>query len=548
MKKRYCGLVITTSLLLCGCNFFDRIFHKQNTNNEQIEIQKDFGDYYGCLINGDKFNGFELSKNKEKIEKATSGIGEVTIVGFNDFHGAVNESESEAGLKRLATYFKAESCNENTLIFDQGDTWQGSLESNHDYGYIVQKTFSKSGVALRTIGNHDFDWGTDKLKTLCETTNNDFYIPTLGANIYDYKDGKLGNEQQKQFGKDYAVFTTENGLKVGVVGVIGENEITSISSQLVSNIGFSDQNEKIKEVSDFLRVQKKCDIVVASVHDYASNNLFKGITEVSSVSGKRYVDLVLNGHSHSKSKDVENGVTFVQWDANGETTGKVTLKYDFALNKVIDSETKVNTYNAKYLRTYYPTIDPEIDSMVDEYLESIKSVGNEVLSSNFVNSWDEEALGNLMSEAIYNSATSNGENISFAVSNLPRSPFNKTEMLYTDLYKSFPFDNQIILMDVTGSAAVGSILSNLSYREDTSLHLTPKAVFRIAIIDYVGLHQNSNREYDYFPDAKNIKVLKNGVGEALTYRDILADYLRNNKTKTYDSAQYTKDNMHFRVN
>lgn len=547
MKKKYWSLVFVTSLLLCGCDFLDRIFHKDPNENNQ-EITGNFGNFYGKLVNGEKYNGFELSKNKNEIKKPTKGTGSINIIAFNDFHGAVNETDSEAGLKRLATYFKTESSNENTLIFDQGDTWQGSLESNHDYGYIVQKAFYKSGVALRTIGNHDFDWGTERLKALCETTNNDFYIPTLGANIYNYKDGKMGNEQQEQFGKDYAVFTVENGLKIGVVGVIGDSELTSISSQLVSDIAFSNQNEKIKEVSDFLRVEKQCDVVIASIHDYASNNLGYGLTEISKVSGKRYVDLVLNGHSHSRSKDVENGVVFAQWDANGETVGKISLKYDFALDKIVDSDTRVNSYNANYLRAHYSTIDSEIETMVDEYLESIQSIGNEVLSSNFVNSWSEEALGNLMSEAIFSSAVSNGEEIGFAVCNLPRAPFEKSEMLYTDLYKCFPFDNQIVLMDITGSTAVGSILSCCSYRENTSLRLSPKNTYRIAIIDYIGLHQNERREYDYFPKASNIKILKNGAGESLYYRDILADYLRNNKTKTFDSSNYTISDMHFRVN
>lgn len=547
MKKKYWSLVFVTSLLLCGCDFLDRIFHKDPNGNNQ-EITGNFGNFYGKLVNGEKYNGFELSKNKNEIKKPTKGTGSINIIAFNDFHGAVNETDSEAGLKRLATYFKTESSNENTLIFDQGDTWQGSLESNHDYGYIVQKAFYKSGVALRTIGNHDFDWGTERLKALCETTNNDFYVPTLGANIYNYKDGKMGNEQQEQFGKDYAIFTVENGLKIGVVGVIGDSELTSISSQLVSDIAFSNQNEKIKEVSDFLRVEKQCDVVIASIHDYASNNLGYGLTEISKVSGKRYVDLVLNGHSHSRSKEVENGVVFAQWDANGKTLGKISLKYDFALDKIVDSDTRVNSYNANYLRAHYSTIDSEIEIMVDEYLESIQSIGNEVLSSNFVNSWSEETLGNLMSEAIFNSAVSNGEEIGFAVCNLPRAPFEKSEMLYTDLYKCFPFDNQIVLMDITGSTAVGSILSCCSYRENTSLRLSPTNTYRIAIIDYIGLHQNVRREYDYFPEASNIKILKNGAGEPLYYRDILADYLRNNKTKTFDSSNYTISDMHFSVN
>ena len=471
----------------------------------------------------------------------------INIIGFNDFHGAINETESEIGLKRIGTFFKENSKNANTLIFDQGDTWQGSFESNYSYGEIIQDVFYEAGVNLRTIGNHDFDWGISKLENLCDT-NKENYIPTLGANIYNYENDDIGETQQVQFGKEYATFVLESGVKVGVVGVIGDSETESISSQIIQNIAFSNQNEKIKEISDFLRVEKKCDVVIASIHDYASMNLRRGLTDISSNSGKRYVDLVLNGHSHSGSIDRENGVTFVQWDANGTTLGKVTLEYDFSTNKILENKTKITNYDKNSLPVPSNQIDSKINQIIDSKLLTINEIGKEKLQSNFKNYWSSESLADLMAEAIYNEVSDSGEQIDFAVCNYARSDFNKTEMLYTDLYKCFPFDNQIILMDITGSTAIGSILSNFSYRENISTRLTPSKTFRIAIIDYLGLHQDSKREFDYFPESSNISIFKTSDGKEPIYRELLANFLRSNQDISFDSNSYNSNDMHFRVN
>lgn len=540
MSRRKLLFISLTAFLICGCDFFKKITNPNDNHNQDSGRT---GSFYGSLVEG-KYTGFELSVSESEIKKATSGTTEIKIVGFNDFHGAVNESTNESGLKLLGSYLKKESAKENTLVFDQGDTWQGSFESNVEYGKIVQDVFYDAGVSLRTIGNHDFDWGVDRLETLCDTNANN-YIPTLCANVYDYNAGLVGSTQQSQYGKEYATFVLESGVKVGVVGVIGEDQITSICSQLVQNIAFSNHNEKIKEISDFLRTEKDCDIVIASVHSGADTTLGAGLTNVSPVSKKRYVDLVLNGHTHSRRKETENGVMFAQWDSNGITAGSVTLTYDFATNSVLDNETKYDSYNKKYLNVYYGA-DDKISAKVDSYLASIESIGKQVLSNKFSGYFDGEILANLMCEAIYKKATSLGADIDFSVSNYARDSFEKTTLLYSDLYKCFPFDNQIILMTISGRQSALAVFGNLHYRESAFTYSYSES-YRIAVIDYVGLHQNSDRNYDYFPNASNISVLTNSDGTIPTYRDILKEYILENSTKTFAAEDYYSYNTCFSI-
>ena len=517
-------------------------------NHEPPTIKTKVGEFYGGVVENENYVGYEFSKSEESISRQKNGKGEIDIYAFNDFHGAVLETENEVGLKRLGSFFKAKSQENNTLILDQGDTWQGSFESNYQYGAIVQDVFNYAGVSLRTVGNHDFDWGLSHL----EETNNrklgDDYIPCLASNVFDYENGINGDIQQSNYGKEYATFILDNGLKVGVVGVIGSSQITSICSQLVETICFTNHVEKAKEISDYLRVEKKCDIVIASTHESSANMYYSNLSDVSPVSNKRYADLVLSGHAHNKQDYTDNGVKFVQWDSNGQSTGLIKLVYDFENNELIHNETSVETYYPNYLRTYYPSINPTINEMIDDYLEATTPFAEEVLSTNFSGYWSTTNLGNLMCEAIYDSVKNAGISVDFAVCNYARQAFNKSEFTFGDLYKCFPFDNQIILMDVSDSYAQQNIDWNESYRENTSTVPVPGVPCRIAVIDYLGLHQNENRQYDKFVGATNLEIYKDENDEPLIYRNILKDFLLKNSTKQFNSSDYSSSNPHFSVN
>ena len=557
MKKKIALIATISVLSLSGCTFFDKVvgFFKKDkkidvvveepiVRDDETEEKKQIGEFYGGVVNSGKYVGYEFSKSQSDLVKPTSGVGEINIVAVNDFHGSVLEKDYETGLKQLGSYFKTKSKEQNTLILDQGDTWQGSFESNYKYGAIVQDVFNYAGVSLRTLGNHDFDWG---LNHLMETNNRklgDDYIPVLGSNVFDYKDGRNGKLQQSQYGKEYATFVLDNGIKVGIVGVIGESQITSICSQLVDTVCFTNHIQKIKDISDFLRTDKNCDIVIASTHESSANMTGYGLAGISPKTNKRYTDLVLSGHAHYQQEYTENGVKFVQWDSNGETTGTIKLKYNFATNTVSDNDTNVSTYNKHYLNVYYPEIDSTIEKMVDDYLEETEPIASEVLNSNFTGQWDTSTLGRLMSESIYNSVKNAGISVDFAVCNYARDSFSSNEFTYGDLYKCFPFDNQIILMDVSSDRSCNSISHNQSYREDTSKTPSPGFTYRIAVIDYIGLHQNENRQYDYFPDATNLEVYKVD-GEPLIYRNILKDYLKANSAATFDASNYNNSNPHF---
>ena len=568
-RKILLPFILMLSLTLSGCNLSsatDKIFSFFNNNEEtqenvtdgtkgdnqgenqeqgeetgeedeeetvDYEIPKDkVGEFYGGLVNDNIHVGYEFSASLEAIKKPKSGEGEVKIYSFNDFHGAVLENDQEAGLKAFASYYKEKSVEDNTLIFDQGDTWQGSLESNSSYGGIVQDVFNYAGVSLRTVGNHDFDWGLDHLEETINRKLGDDYTPCLAANVYDYANGVTGTTQQSQYGKEYATFILENGIKVGVVGVIGQL-MSSICSNRIETVNFTNPKDKIMEMSDYLRINKKCDIIVASTHNSVSYFMDETLMGVSPNSHQRYVDVVLGGHEHYRQDYTENGIKFSQSDSHGQSSAITTLKYDFS-KKCLKDEIGYEVMNRADYEVYSTTkLDSTINEMVDEYLVKVDEIGNEVLSRNFNGFYSTSTLARLMCEAIFETVKDSGYDIDYSNTNGARDSFYGNVFTYRDLYRCFPFDNEIVLMEVKNEGHPIGYRPNIYDPVDFN-----KEYFNCAIIDYVALHQNFYREYDNYPDeiVKSRTIFKGENGEVITYRDMLKEFLLANPDRDFSSS------------
>lgn len=496
-----------------------------------------------CNPVSNRFDCYEI--NNPKAVRPKTGIEPISIFGINDFHGAINENYKEAGIANIGTFIKQKTSKPNTLFIDSGDTFQGSLESNYNKGKLIAEVYNNAKISARTVGNHDFDWGTEAIKNNVKIAT----YPNLAANVYafDWKNKKDKNEQLKDFGKCCATYVLDNGLKVGIIGTIGEDQITSISTQLVENITFTNQTKAIQNISDFLRVDKQCDIVIASSHSsFEQMNSFE-ITKTSNVSKKRYVDVVLNAHTHKSETYTVNNVKFVQFGANGEQIGEVKLYFNFETNQLVDLSTSISNYSkVDILDEIENSIDPEIKVIVDRYAEETKDLGSQVLTTNLSGSfYSSEQLPNLMAEAIYNEAVNEGYTVDFAYTNAGRASHYNPTMTYSDLYNIFPFDNEIPVIEVTGKEAANMLrFKNNIYRANPNLSIRYEGVYKVACLDYLAFHCDNNRLYDNFPNIKVLGYLKKN-NENCCYREILKNYLLDNPEKTFNSSDYSFTNPVF---
>ena len=487
MKYKFAYIIPLISLLLAGC---------------------------GTTKNGgssDTPSGDDKKEGTETIE----------IYSTNDFHGVIMEESGRMGLGKWATYLKDKGEKANTLLLDQGDTWQGSIYSNYNHGALITDVMNYIKFDARSVGNHDFDWGTQYIEENTARSYNGYSTPVLAGNVYDFnfETKQVGTTQQSQLGVKSVTYTLENGLKVGILGGIGMDQITSISSMYTMDIAFTNHIDFIKAEATHLRQDEKCNIVIASIHTGEESVMGNGLGS--------YVDLVLCGHTHHQESANEGRLYYVQSKAYSQSLGHITLTYDYKEKDV--TKTNVEFIGAAAVTSQVTTVEPTVSSIISTYNQECQTAADTVVASNVSGSfYSEGAMPNLMCKAVYDECVKAGhDDILLSFVNEARASKYPTSWTYADIYQCFPFDNEVYIADITGREFKWEIKKyNYIYRSPTFLDesIDDDKTYRIAIIDFIYFHTNVQRNYDYFSEtggSSTVKLSKN-------YREILRDWLIDN--------------------
>lgn len=452
------------------------------------------------------------------------------LYAINDFHGKVER------IAQFGMYFKQRKLdNANTLLINSGDMFQGSVASNSNYGKLLTDCMDNIGFDSFTYGNHEFDWGLDKVRELSAYAK----TPFLGANIYkwDAKTREFG-EFASDIAREYTIKQLPNGLKVGIIGVIGKDQITSISSNLVQDIGFKDPREIIPGLSQKLRYEEGCHVVVVSIHA-PQNTLFMASSDFDI---DDYADAVFCGHSHADECDITVGGTpFLQGMSYGQMVSHVRL------DVTASGEVSCNTYeNIRYSSSW--DSDQSIQQIVDTYAEDYEQMAAQKLGNvDSYLSYTAE-MPRLACRAMAEYAVSQGyDDIVLALTNQARTDLPGGTITYGKLYESLPFDNVVYIAEVTGTNLITLARSNYFWRVSGERVVNDaKHVYKIAIIDYVLLHQNSNRMYDRAASAFESGrmepiALTKADGSKYNYREMTRDYIL--KVGTINSDDYNGKNV-----
>ncbi|MCQ2772101.1 MAG: 5'-nucleotidase C-terminal domain-containing protein [Bacilli bacterium] len=489
----------------------------------------------------------EISVSKISKSEAAEDR-KISIYTVNDFHGQIKElaSSYEAGAGKYFSYLDRMNKQGNTLLINSGDLYQGSLESNYNRGHMLTDIMNYCQFDSFTLGNHEFDWGQEYITINKDCSyetkyKGEYRTPFLAANIYDFdiKTKKVGIKQQSQLGQEYTISTLENGLKVGIIGTIGTDQITSISSQNVDNLTFIDPIAKTKELSNKLRLEEGVDFVVGSFHAGISAVANTGLTSISPTTGEKYCDAILTAHTHSGDYDVENGVPIIQAYSNGKDIGNLefTVKKDGTV--VYDGAKTKNLL--QYTDLKEEPINPDIQEIIDAYALETNEVGNEVLTTFSGRFSQSTQVPNIMVEAMYKEAIAQGFTPDFAMSNTGRASIQAGDVTYSSLFNAVPFDNEVMIVKCSGEDLIKEAKYNSVYRGIPD-KVEESKTYTVAILDYLATHRNSRRDYDYFPTMELIGSLKKD-GKIFNYRDTLAKHLRTKSN--WVSSNYEQTNPRF---
>lgn len=225
---------------------------------------------------------------------APDSVQKLTILHSNDVHSRIDPFPDDdkkypgmGGMARKAALISAIRAQEdNVLLLDAGDIFQGTPYFNFYHGELEMKLMTQMQYDAATMGNHDFDAGIDGYAEQLKHAG----FPILVAN-YDFTDTVLQNKVLR-----YTTFQKKE-IKVGVFG-LGIELAGLVPSSLYAQTKYLDAVTVAQEMANVLRYDEKCDYVICLSHLGYSYKDDK-ISDVKLAQSTEGIDLILGGHTHT---------------------------------------------------------------------------------------------------------------------------------------------------------------------------------------------------------------------------------------------------------
>ncbi|MEN6389087.1 MAG: 5'-nucleotidase C-terminal domain-containing protein [Syntrophomonas sp.] len=406
-------------------------------------------------------SSFGLIQTPAAVADNVKGDKTFDIVEITDLHGNIGDSSSSPIAAVMAANFNEirKANPDRTLILSGGDNYQGTAISNLDYGQSVMKVFNYMGVAASALGNHEFDWGVEKV-TGIDGSSIEADYPILCANLF-----RKGDTTAPVF-TPYKTYTLD-GVKVAVIGGISESAPGIILAARISDYEVKDNASCINKYAQQAR-KEGAQIVIALIHE--GDDLNNGASgPLIDIARKLVgVDAVLGGHSASIVQTTVTGTDGKEMPlevANCNGKGYVDLKLTLHADGSVSSSNAKSAYVAQDTTgTIYPygykasspVVDNSVKKIVADTIEEEAPILLEELGSARVDltrtqadsPFGESLAGNWDADVI---RTSSAAQIAFQNNGGLRCDIARGTVTMGTIYQFLPFDNVIITFDMTGS-------------------------------------------------------------------------------------------------
>ncbi len=350
------------------------------------------------------------------------------------------------GIPYLATLIRQRrEANPISFLVDAGDMFTGSL-SKATQGRLVFDLYSAMGYDAVNIGNHEFEYGWNKLHQVMQRARFAF----LNANLY-YTNSNIN------FARQYTILE-QSGVRVGVIGVIGVDAF--INATLKANREGLTVRPPATVVQGLVdQIRTEVDVVVVLTHQNrtapmqsnkeADPDVQRGYQEdydlAGAVSG---VDLIVGGHSdHGLWKPVQHpktGTWIVQTFGQGKYLGEArfALAQDNTLRlvsgellpvdaKKLDRDDKVAAL-IESARVLHPTLTRVVGSLAEPAYRQYNYESN---------------LGNLLADILKDAGDAD---LGMIGPGSIRTDLNPGDVTAEALINVFPFTDKVTLVNLSG--------------------------------------------------------------------------------------------------
>ncbi|MBQ3480057.1 MAG: bifunctional metallophosphatase/5'-nucleotidase [Clostridia bacterium] len=403
---------------------------------------------------------------KELIDNATVMIktsqldfsGKTVIIHSNDVHGAI---DGYAYMAKCAQYVR--DLGGEVILADAGDFSQGAPYVSLSQGHTAIEMMNAVGYDIATLGNHEFDFGYDKLMENLKDAN----FPVISANVY--KDGKLILPA--------TAILERGGLKIGFFGMETPETATKVNPSLISGISFSPFEqlyEAAQSAVDSLKAEG-VDLIIGLWHlgidDESASNGYRSSDVYEKVEG---IDFVIDAHSHTVMTEDGDNNPIQSTGTRFATIGAVII--DNATGKIVDHY---------LLPTQYLKKDDDVDATAQEIISAVDEEYGAPFATTEVllngerdpgNRTMETNLGDLISDAMVWSVTREGGPEQDEVAGVVgitngggiRASIEIGEVSMKDVNTVLPFGNTVAVVYVKGSELLEAL--------EASTFCTPSAI------------------------------------------------------------------------
>jgi sulfur-oxidizing protein SoxB len=278
-----------------------------------------------------------------KLYNIQPGSPDAYALTSDDFAALAKTYGKMGGMDRVATIIKrirSERGNDNVLLLDGGDTWQGSYTSNKTLGQDMI-TIMNSLEPDAMTGHWEFTYGTDRVQEVIDSLPFAF----LGSNIYDNEWDEPAFEAWKMFER--------GGSKVAVIGQAFPYTPIANPRWMIPGWSFGIREEDIAKHVEEAR-DEGAEVVVLLSH----NGFDVDRKLASRVDG---IDVVLTGHTHDALPEpvIVNDTLVIASGSNGKFVSRVDLDV---------KDGKVAGYKYRLIPVFSDVITPDADmaALIDE--------------------------------------------------------------------------------------------------------------------------------------------------------------------------------------
>lgn len=474
------------------------------------------------------------------------------IIHTSDLHGYffptdyLDREEKETGYLSLLNNIKKD---EHVILTDGGDTLQGS-----SFDYFVKENLNSDIIAdimqnvdYYTLGNHDFNYGYEYLKTYIENMKGKLVC----ANVKD-KLGKIKIDP-------YAIKEID-GYKIGFAGIVTDWVNLWEREENIKNFEITDAFEGAKKVLEELK-KEKTDLNILIYHGGYEIDLESGekLSETTENVGGKIAkeldfDIILAGHQHMEITGKINNTLAMETPANGAKAALVEV--DFDTKEINSSFIEAKLGENPLIKKY-----KNIEEKVQDYLDlPIAELSRDYMPEDRIKmALKGSDLADLINKI---QLKYTGADISITSFANIISGLNKN-LTTRDVLNTYRFPNTTVVLEIDGKSLRDALEQNFSYIEydgsykiakkflepkeehynfdyfygiDYEKDLTKKVGERIGKIFFKGKEIEDNDKFSIvmnnyratgaggFDMYKDLKVLKNYDKETT---EILLDYFRN---------------------